>query len=208
MPDATWNCCRLGASSVYTIQPCTILQCHFIQSHKPRMHVCSAATCHLHFWQNDRHLLRATAIKRNGGADTEIIGSNSFVCGLPLDQPSRDDRESSKCWRFHVLKFNVHLRKGPWMYCPGHARGEGNDRADRLAGVLRHKWFESRKIWGVDELKTLPASTKPRTSYLRSPGGERHETRKHSTITVSVCKATLGKTSERQGGAHMDFLNA
>ena len=31
---ATWNCCRLGASSVYTIQPCPSLQCHFIQSHK------------------------------------------------------------------------------------------------------------------------------------------------------------------------------
>ena len=28
---ATWNCCRLGASSVYTIQPCTSSQWHFIQ---------------------------------------------------------------------------------------------------------------------------------------------------------------------------------
>ena len=27
------KCCRLGASSVYTIQPCTSLQRHFIQSH-------------------------------------------------------------------------------------------------------------------------------------------------------------------------------
>ena len=45
--------------------------------------MCSAATCHLHFWQNDQDLLRATAMKRYGGADTEIIGSNSFVCGLP-----------------------------------------------------------------------------------------------------------------------------
>ena len=25
MAGATWNCCRLGASSVYTIQPCTVL---------------------------------------------------------------------------------------------------------------------------------------------------------------------------------------
>ena len=45
------KCCRFGASSVHTIQPCTRLQCHFIQSH-----------CHLHFWQNDRDLLRATAV--------------------------------------------------------------------------------------------------------------------------------------------------
>ena len=38
---ATWNwCCRLSASSVYTIRPCTSLQCHFIQSHIGRLHVC------------------------------------------------------------------------------------------------------------------------------------------------------------------------
>ena len=32
MAGATWNCCRLSAVSVYTIQPCTSLQCHFIQT--------------------------------------------------------------------------------------------------------------------------------------------------------------------------------
>ena len=33
MADATWNCCCLVASSVYTIQPCTSWQCYFQQSH-------------------------------------------------------------------------------------------------------------------------------------------------------------------------------
>ena len=51
-------------SSVYTIQPCTRLQCHFIQSHIGRVYVCLAVNCHLHFWQNDRALLRATAVTR------------------------------------------------------------------------------------------------------------------------------------------------
>ena len=37
MAGATWNCCRLGASSVYTFQPCTSWQCHFIQSHIGRL---------------------------------------------------------------------------------------------------------------------------------------------------------------------------
>ena len=54
------KCCRFGASSVYTIQPCARLQCHFIQSHI--VYACLAITCHLHFWQNDRDLLRATAV--------------------------------------------------------------------------------------------------------------------------------------------------
>ena len=64
MAGATWNCYRLGESSVYTIQPCTSLQCHFIQRHIGRVYVCLAVTCHLHFWQNDRDRLRATAITR------------------------------------------------------------------------------------------------------------------------------------------------
>ena len=38
------------------------------------MYACLAVTCHLHFWQNDRGLLRATAVtqKYGGGTDTEI----------------------------------------------------------------------------------------------------------------------------------------
>ena len=65
MAGAAWNCSRLGASSVYTVQPCTSLQCHFIQSHIGRVYVCLAVTCHLHFKQNeDRNLLRATAVTR------------------------------------------------------------------------------------------------------------------------------------------------
>ena len=59
MAGATWNCCRLGARSVYTIQPC-----HIMQSHIHKVCVCLAVTCHLHFWQNDRDLLHATAVTR------------------------------------------------------------------------------------------------------------------------------------------------
>ena len=39
------------------------LQCHFMQSHIHRVHACSAI-CHQRFWQNDRDLLRATAVTR------------------------------------------------------------------------------------------------------------------------------------------------
>ena len=58
----TWNCCHLSTSSEYTIQLCTSLRCHFICSRNCRMHVCSAVTCQLHFWQNDWDLLCATAV--------------------------------------------------------------------------------------------------------------------------------------------------
>ena len=38
--------------------------CHIMQSHIRKVYVCLAVTCHLHFWQNDRDLLRATAVTR------------------------------------------------------------------------------------------------------------------------------------------------
>ena len=36
--------------------------CHFMQSHIRKVYAYLAVTCHLHFWQNDRGLLRATAV--------------------------------------------------------------------------------------------------------------------------------------------------
>ena len=38
--------------------------CHFMQSHIRKVYTCLAVTCHLHFWQNDRDLLRAAAVTR------------------------------------------------------------------------------------------------------------------------------------------------
>ena len=50
----------VSAHSVYTIQSCT-LPCHFMQNHIG-VHACLAATCHLHFCQNDCDLLHATVV--------------------------------------------------------------------------------------------------------------------------------------------------
>ena len=48
-------------SFVYTIQPCAMSH-HFILSHICRVHACLGVTHCLHFWQNDRDLLHATAV--------------------------------------------------------------------------------------------------------------------------------------------------
>ena len=42
--------------------PYNYAPCHFMQSHIRKVYACLAVTCHLHFWQNDRDLLRATAV--------------------------------------------------------------------------------------------------------------------------------------------------
>ena len=49
----------VSARSVYTIQPST-MSLHA----KRKVYACLAVTCHLHFWQNDRDLLRTTAVTR------------------------------------------------------------------------------------------------------------------------------------------------
>ena len=61
MAGATWNCCNIGGLSVYTIQLCTTLRCHFIRSN-----VYLVVTYHLHLWQNDRDMFYGS------GTDTEI----------------------------------------------------------------------------------------------------------------------------------------
>ena len=64
VPRETAAC---SARSLYIIQPCTMSR-HFMQSHIRRVLGCLAVTCRLHFWQNGRDLLRATAViqGRNG----------------------------------------------------------------------------------------------------------------------------------------------
>ena len=49
-----------------------------MQSHIRKVYACLAVTCHLRFWQDDRGLLRATAVTQ-GGTDTEIRVSTDGV---------------------------------------------------------------------------------------------------------------------------------
>ena len=45
---------------------------HFIQSHIHRVHVCSAVTGHLHFWQNGQDLLHAIVVTEGVKGRPEI----------------------------------------------------------------------------------------------------------------------------------------
>ena len=44
--------------------PYSHVPCHLMQSHRRKVYACLAVTCHLHFWQNGRGLLRPTAVTR------------------------------------------------------------------------------------------------------------------------------------------------
>ena len=76
--------------------------CHFMQSHIRKVYACLAVTCHLHFWQNDRDLLCATAVTRgwNGYRNTnqhrKSTREKKFSCRSSRDSNPRPfNHESS-----------------------------------------------------------------------------------------------------------------
>ena len=83
MAGATWNCSRLVhiLCTPYTLQPCTSLQCRFIQSHVQIGCMSLAMTCHLHFWHNDQDLLHAAAVTFGDGKNIKINQHRKVVPG-------------------------------------------------------------------------------------------------------------------------------
>ena len=53
---AQFLCTPLNHAPVYSVTS--------FKSHIGRVYACLAVTCHMHFWQNDRDLLRAIAVTR------------------------------------------------------------------------------------------------------------------------------------------------
>ena len=87
----------VSARSVYTIQPCTMSR-HFRQATNigGRVHTCSVVTCHLHFWQNDLDLLRATAVTRgwngyrNESQEQKVDSGEENSSAAPAGTRTRD----------------------------------------------------------------------------------------------------------------------
>ena len=77
--------------------------CHFMQSHIRKVYACLAVTCHLHFRQNDRGLLRATAVTRgwngyrNKSQHRKLTLEKKIL--LPLLQGFEPATFRSRVWR-------------------------------------------------------------------------------------------------------------
>ena len=108
---------------------------------------------------------------------------------------------------------DIHVRKLMWVYCPGHARVKGNDRADRLAGkaaVTSGLLLERSEV--LRSLRHCLRAQRQRL-WLEERGLERGSARRSSlkgrekaivnqTNTGTVSKATLGKLL-RDGVEHI-----
>ena len=130
MAGATWNCCCLCASSVYTIQPPTSSQCHFISSHIRRTHICLAVTCHLHFWYNDWNFLHAPAAQAGSKFDERTVPvSEAWMQSRGTQPPALLRRPlSPSVHDDHYCP--VFFRPGSWTHI-----GQGHD-ACTLSTVL------------------------------------------------------------------------
>ena len=51
--------------------------CHCMQSHIRKVYAYLAVTCHMHFWQNDQDLLRATAVTRGWNGHRNKVSTES-----------------------------------------------------------------------------------------------------------------------------------
>ena len=111
--------------------------CHFMQSHIRKVYACLAVTCHLHFWQNDRDLLRATAVTRgwNGYRNKSQHRKSTLEKKIlpPFQQGFEPTTFQSQVWRSNHwaipddLNFpqrinkpkKVYLDKMTWISCKG-----------------------------------------------------------------------------------------
>ena len=71
------------------------------------------------------------------------------------------------------------------------------EQIDWLAIKATSQADVSPKIRSIEELETLPAGTKTRTSHHRLPGGERHRKRKRSTNFLDRTRKPYGALSIR-----------
>ena len=77
--------------------------CHFMQNHICKVYACLAVTCHLHFWQNDWDLFRATVATRgwnrywNKSQHRKSTQEKKIL--LPLHQGFEPATFQSRVWR-------------------------------------------------------------------------------------------------------------
>ena len=122
--------------------------CHFMQSHIRKVYACLAVTCHLHFWQNDRVLLRATAVTRgwNGYRNKSQHGKSTLenktlpplLQGFePATFQSRVRRSNLWAVPAHVHTSGMFLAYLPWgiEYCETDFRLNGGRPVNKTAPV-------------------------------------------------------------------------
>ena len=72
--------------------------CHFMQSHIRKVYACLAVTCHLHFWQNDWDLLRASAVTQGWNTYRNKSKHRKFSRHSSRDSEKEKKEEKNEEW--------------------------------------------------------------------------------------------------------------
>ena len=127
------------------------------------------------------------------------------------------------CPDWHTAMHSLRLQRLLWIYCPGHARVSGNERADRLARTADiTSGLQLGQGRGAPRFEELSEHRQVRESQHWSLEGKRSGERKwptfHPPRSRTICvqpgiywhyfKDSLGETAERQGEAHMGIFRA
>ena len=76
-----------------------------MQSHIRKVYACLAVTCHLHFWQNDRDLLRATAMRNEPWVWPEVGDAGTSGAGaVPLRSAQLMEQQKKRKEKVFVLR--------------------------------------------------------------------------------------------------------
>ena len=88
---------------------------HFMQSHIRKVYACLVVTCHLHFWQNDRDLLRATVVtpgwngyrnkSQHRKSTLEKKNSPAAPAGIPTRDLSITELSPPPTWSTYTVPF-------------------------------------------------------------------------------------------------------
>ena len=94
--------------------------CQFMQSYICKVYACLAVTCHLRFWQNDRGLLRATAVTRGVLRVHSICSSWYSLVNLAFYTQStqRQLRKHTKYLIFQKLLKISAWNFAEWLFSP------------------------------------------------------------------------------------------
>ena len=96
---------------------CSHSPCRFMQSYIRTVHAYLAVNCHLHFWQNDRDLLRATAVTRglngyrNKSHHRKLTGGGCCSCGDSNPRPFNHESGALTTELFPLPKMHIPLQQ-------------------------------------------------------------------------------------------------
>ena len=129
--------------------------CHFMQRHIRKVHACLAATCHLHVWQNDRDLLRATAVTRrwNGYRNKSQHRKSTLEKKIlpPLQQG------------FEPANFQSRVRRSNHWAIPANEKNDGGRTLDVYKSkyhTFTHAFSFKKSAWVMDQWATATLSQK------------------------------------------------